>query len=73
MKRHLTEKDAREAEANYFALCLLMPEDWFRADWGTDDNEQIDDRVARMAKRYDVEAGVVIVRAVGLELIRGMP
>lgn len=53
-----------EREANYFAMALLMPEDWVRADikklGGVDiaDGQQI----AQLAKKYKVDATLMTVR-----------
>lgn len=56
--------EAMQAEANAFAMELLMPEDWLRADIAKLGGVDIEDTttVATLAKRYKVSVPVMTLR-----------
>jgi Zn-dependent peptidase ImmA (M78 family) len=57
----MTENDARDAEANAFAMELLMPFDWIVRD--TEGLDLCDDhKVAKIAKKYAVPHSVMAAR-----------
>lgn len=55
------EHEIMEKEANYFAMCLLMPEEWLRKDMvGLDITDDV--AIARLAKKYKVPISVMAMR-----------
>lgn len=66
-----TEQDA-EREANYFALCLLVPERFLRTDLEGQPpfDVESDVRIIELAKRYDVSVQLMILRLVELGYLR---
>jgi len=61
-----------EQEANYFAMCLLMPEDWLRADLKGKmffDTES-DPAISVLAKRYQVSEQLMIIRLVQIGVLK---
>jgi len=66
--------DKEEAEANLFAMCLLIPEDMLRADLKrlgiiAFDIEE-DAQIAKLAERYGVSQQLMVLRLVDLKLLR---
>lgn len=59
--------DLREIEANRFAACLLMPENFLLSDTG--DSQLMDIDVYRLAGRYGVSEEAMALRLAKLELI----
>lgn len=53
-----------DREANAFAMELLMPEEWLRADLAKLGGVDIEDeqRIGRLAKKYGVSSPVMILR-----------
>lgn len=64
----------QEAEANYFAVCLLMPEEFLRKDiakLGISHFDIIEDsRLQDLADRYQVTLQMMIMRLAGLGLLK---
>jgi len=60
----MTEDQIMEAEANAFAMELLMPADWLRADIEKLGGIDIDDdkKLSRLAKKYSVSLQVMAIR-----------
>lgn len=61
-----TDKDI-EREASYFAMCLLIPEHFLKADLDTPEfappfDAEEDERIAALAKRYRVSLQLMIMR-----------
>ena len=58
------EKEVMEREANYFAMCLLMPEEWLRRDVEAIGGVDIEDDVAmtKLAKKYKVSVTLMAMR-----------
>lgn len=58
--------DTEEQEANYFAMCLLMPESFVRHDIAEMQSESPlcfdDPRIDAMAKRYKVDIKLLMMR-----------
>lgn len=56
--------ETQEAEANYFAMCLLIPARFIREDLiemgGIDYVE--DDAIAKLAKKYQVSVSLMVLR-----------
>lgn len=53
----------QEIEANEFAMCLLMPENFLRRDIGDAPLDLIDDkRIKELAKRYQVSPQLMTLR-----------
>lgn len=60
-----------EAEANAFAMALLMPEAWLRADVPAPlDPLHAEARIRQLAERYDVSEVHMTMRLVDLKLLR---
>lgn len=59
----MSERDM-EAEANAFAMELLMPEDWLRADIKEMGGVDIEDdkKVRQLARRYKVSDSIMALR-----------
>lgn len=51
-----------EAEANYFAMCLLMPERLLRADFEQHRGEELEPLVKALAERYRVSEAHLSLR-----------
>ncbi|MHC4620567.1 MAG: ImmA/IrrE family metallo-endopeptidase [Planctomycetota bacterium] len=53
-----------EREANYFAMCLLMPEDWLHHELAGQPPFDIesDERIAELAKHYGVSVQLMMMR-----------
>ena len=64
--------DIIEQEANYFAMCLLMPEQFVRVDitamGGIDLTE--DRQIRDLAKRYQVSVAMMTLRLAQLGLLK---
>lgn len=60
----MTITEVEEREANYFAMCLLMPEEWLRADVEKAGGIDIGDdaAMAKLAKRYKVSVALLAIR-----------
>jgi Zn-dependent peptidase ImmA (M78 family) len=60
----MSEDQIMEAEANAFAMELLMPADWLRADIEKLGGIDIDDdkKLSRLAKKYSVSLQVMAIR-----------
>lgn len=60
----IEEKNQMEAEANYFAMCLLMPEFLLRPDFERMKNgtKELPEIVAALAKRYKVDEAYMALR-----------
>lgn len=58
----------REREANYFAMCLLMPRDWLLADLKALGSIDVcdDPNIRKLAKKYGVSEQMMTVRIVDL-------
>lgn len=59
------EKAIQETEANYFAMCILIPEEWLRRDLAEMFPNGIDlmqDDVDKLAKRYQVSVQLMTFR-----------
>jgi Zn-dependent peptidase ImmA (M78 family) len=56
--------EVEEREANYFAMCLLMPEEWLRADLEKIGGIDIEDEAAikKLAARYKVSTTLMVLR-----------
>lgn len=64
------ETEWAEKEANYFAMCLLMPEPMIRKDFEKHYKKTATgDLVKLLAKKYEVEEFVVTLRLVDLKLL----
>ena len=57
-------QDAEEREANYFAMCLLMPEQFVRDEIAKMDGlDLVDDRqLEKLAKKFKVSMGMMAMR-----------
>ena len=57
-------KDEMDAEANYFARCLLMPREFLLRDLRALDGFSLteDDDIKRLAKKYGVSMGMLAIR-----------
>lgn len=67
-------REEMETEANYFAMCLLLPEDMVREDVERLRGEvDVGEMIEKIAERYRVEAHIVTLRLVELKLLRGVP
>jgi Zn-dependent peptidase ImmA (M78 family) len=68
------EEKQLEADANEFAMCLLMPRDFLVRDFTELCPEGIDivedPRILKLAERYKVTPQMMMLRLVQLELIR---
>lgn len=61
----------QEIEANAFAMELLMPAAWIRADVPAPLDPYLqEDRICALAARYDVSEIHMVMRLVALKLIR---
>lgn len=60
----MTDTRDQDIEANAFAMELLMPEPWLRADLAMTGGVDIEDdkAIARLAKKYRVSPTVMAVR-----------
>ena len=73
----MTAEEIRDAEANAFAMCLLMPEHLLRADLaekpklGNGRVKLTDADVHALAKRYEVDVVIMTLRLVQLGVLRG--
>lgn len=58
------ESRRMEAEANAFAMELLMPEEWLRRDIAEMGGVDVEDdaKVQRLAKRYKVSNSIMAIR-----------
>jgi len=59
----------QEAEANYFAMCLLMPETFLRADFAAHRGDTLEKTVKDLAHRYKVSELHMSVRLGQLGLV----
>jgi Zn-dependent peptidase ImmA (M78 family) len=59
-----------EAEANYFAMCLLMPRDLLVEEFEKVRGMELEEAVELLAKKFQVSAVRMAVRLGQLELIR---
>lgn len=68
------DRDA-EAEANYFAMCLLMPEEFLRADFPKHRGKysELEDVLESLADQYKVSTVHMTIRLTQLKLIGDMP
>ena len=64
-----TPPDLIEKEANQFAAELLMPEDWIKEDFVKLYDQDVEDIVGRLAKKYDVSQTALMYRLMGLNLV----
>ena len=67
--------DRDEHEANYFAVCLLMPEAMIERDMATPEfappyDYENDPRIGTLAKRYQVSKQLMILRLIELGYIK---
>jgi Zn-dependent peptidase ImmA (M78 family) len=64
-----------ESEANYFAMCLLMPEQFLRADFPKyrDEGRGLENVIEALANRYKVSVVHMTIRLAQLKLIGDMP
>lgn len=67
----MTDRErTQEAEANYFAICLLMPRQWVHTELDKlldlNKNMPEDEIVQRMAKRFQVSEVMMTMRLVEL-------
>jgi Zn-dependent peptidase ImmA (M78 family) len=72
MYRDPNMSDEQEREANIFAMCLLMPEDFIRRDMdGVKEIDLIEDkRIKALAKRYGVTEQMMVMRLCELGYLR---
>lgn len=67
-KHVLTKQEVEEAEANYFAMCLLIPEKFIRAD--IEQHEYLDEeKIEALAHKYQVPVSLMCLRLVDLKLV----
>ncbi len=58
-----------DQEANYFAMCLLMPEQFVREELKKKEFNLMDDKaITELAKRFQVPVTVMTVRLIQLNL-----
>lgn len=60
----MTDNRVMEDEANHFAMCLLMPEKFLRADIAKMGGVDLadDKKIGKLAKRYRVPASLMAIR-----------
>lgn len=63
--------EPEETEANYFAMCLLMPEKFLRADIAKLKKMELDEVAETLAKKYKVSVAIMTLRLGQIGVIAG--
>lgn len=64
MAKRTPEKEQMEAEANYFAMCLLMPYEFMKKDLEELGEIDVcdDPKIRKLAKKYQVTEQLMMIR-----------
>lgn len=70
-RNYIEANEDEEREANYFAMCLLMPEEFLKEDVAKLKDKSLEAAVGELAKRYKVSEPMMTLRLGQLGFVAG--